>query len=235
MLQLRTLGGVFVRRTDGTWLGGAASQRRTLALLSVLALHPDSGVRRERLLALFWPDGDPDRIRHALTQSLYHIRRVLACDDLFLSTAANVRLNPDRITSDAAEFETRMACGDFAGALELYEGPFLDGFVLPDSLEFDQWSTQQRSRLHAAAAQACERLASEAERGGDWPRVVEVLERQAALDPLNGRVTMAVMRAMWTAGDRAGAIQQGVSYGDRLRAELEIEPDDGMTSLIAKL
>src|SRR4051812_29874698 len=193
MLQLRTFGGVFVRRTDGAQLDGAAAQRRSLSLLSVLAVHAESGVRRDRILALFWPDGDPDRSRHALTQSLYHIRRALACDDLFLSTAANVRLNSDRITSDAAEFEARIAGGDFAGALELYEGPFLDGFVLPASLEFDQWSTQQRSRLHAAAAQACERLASEAERDGDWPRVVEVLERQAALDPLNGRVTMALM------------------------------------------
>ena len=65
--------------------GAAASQRRTLALLSVLAVAGPLGMSRDKLVALFWPEADSERGRHALTQALYSARRVLHCDDLFVA------------------------------------------------------------------------------------------------------------------------------------------------------
>src|SRR4051812_22025020 len=111
MLELHTLGGVFVLQSDGSRVGGAAAQRRSLALLSILAVHGDAGVSRDRLLALLWPDGDPDKVRHALTQSLYHIRRALACDDLFVIAGANIRLNGHRIGTDVGRLIASAAAG----------------------------------------------------------------------------------------------------------------------------
>ncbi len=253
MLQLRTLGGVAVRRADGGQLGGAASQRRSLALLSLLAgdiygLHvlfeniednPDTvhgeGLRRDRILALLWPDGDPERSRHALTQSLYHIRKALDCDDLFITAGGDVRLNPARMASDVAQFEAFLARGEDQLALLLYEGPFLEGLVIPSAAEFDQWASAQRTRLLGLATAACKRLADAAEARGDWPGSVRALTRKVALDPFNGRATMALMRATWATGDRAGAIQQGMNYTNLLREQLEIEPDTAMLKLIAEL
>ena len=49
---------------------------------------------------LLWPDGDPEKVRHALTQSLYQIRRALSCDDLFVIAGSNIALNSERITTD---------------------------------------------------------------------------------------------------------------------------------------
>ena len=42
MLELRTLGSAFVQRNDGTRLGGAVAQRRSLAILAVLAVSGDA-------------------------------------------------------------------------------------------------------------------------------------------------------------------------------------------------
>ena len=235
MLELRTFGGAHVRRLDGGRLEAAAAQRRSIALLSVLAVHESIGVRRDRLLALLWPDGNPERSRHALTQSLYNIRRALRCDDAIKTSGADVRLNSARVISDVGRLETLIAAGNDAQAILLYAGPFLEGFELPGCAEFEQWTSGQRLRLQGIVSAACSRVANAAAERGDWPAAIDALRRQLALDPLSGRTTMALMRALRDAGDRAGAIQQGATYCAFVRSELDIEPDASITQFVAEL
>jgi DNA-binding SARP family transcriptional activator len=235
MLQLQTLGGVCVLQSGGARVGGAAAQRRSLALLSILAVHGDAGVSRDRLLALLWPDGDPDKVRHALTQSLYHIRRALGCDDLFVIAGANIGLNADRIATDVGRFLALANAGDNEAVAAAYRGPFLDGFVLSSSAEFDQWMSVERNRLQQIAARALERIATAAERNGDWPVAADAYKRLVALDPLSAAATMRLMRALWTCGDRAAAIQQGRTHAALINEELEIEADAAVLRLIEEL
>jgi DNA-binding SARP family transcriptional activator len=235
MLELHTLGGVFVLQSDGSRVGGAAAQRRSLALLSILAVHGAAGVSRDRLIALLWPDGDPDKVRHALTQSLYHIRRALACDDLFVIAGSNIRLNVERITSDVGQFLALADRDAHASVAAAYRGVFLEGFVLASSAEFDQWMSVERSRFQHIAARALERLATAAERAGDWPAAVESYKRLVALDPLSATATMRLMRALWASGDRTGAIQHGRAHATLIYDELEIEADAAVLRLIDEL
>ena len=111
MLTLHTFGSVYVADQNGLPLGGAAAQRRLLALLAVLAVAGERGLSRDKLVSLFWPEGDPDKARHSLTQSLYHTRKALLADDLFIGTG-DVRLNPQRLLSDVREMEEAVAAGD---------------------------------------------------------------------------------------------------------------------------
>jgi DNA-binding SARP family transcriptional activator len=228
MFYLRTLGGVYVRRMDGTQLGGGAAQRRSLALLSVLAAHSGAGMRREALLSLLWPDADPERGRHALAQSLYHIRRTLSCDDLFVLNGAEIRLNPDRIASDVGLFQAALAGGDDRVALEHYEGPFMDGFVLPSALEFDQWAASVRFRLQGSAARAMERVAARAEASEDWSTAIDFLQRLVGLDPLSAAAVTRLMRAMLAAGDRPAAFRAGQQHVQLVRQQLEMEPEQNL-------
>ena len=52
-------------------LTGAATQRRKLALLVLLASAGERGVSRERLLTYLWPESDSARARKSLAQLLY--------------------------------------------------------------------------------------------------------------------------------------------------------------------
>jgi len=52
-LRLSTFGGLSLTGESGP-VTGAATQRRKLALLAVLATGGERGVSRDRLLALFW-------------------------------------------------------------------------------------------------------------------------------------------------------------------------------------
>lgn len=235
MLVLRTFGAVYVFEADGPPKGGSAAQKRLLALLAVLASAGEAGLSRDRILALLWADSDPERARHALTQTLYHARKALACDDLFLINGGDIRLNRDRMRADVDEFETRIRAGDHEGAMAAYRGDFLDGFFLSGVAELEQWTSAQRLRLSEAAARSCDHLAAAAESANEWNRAVEWRKRQIAIDPLSAVATTKLMSAMATSGDRAGALNQARVYTTLVREQLDLDPDPIVIRLVGQL
>jgi DNA-binding SARP family transcriptional activator len=212
-------------------MAGAAAQRRTLALLALLAVAGLSGLSRDKLVGLLWPESDEERARHSLTQALYAARRAVGLDDLFLLTGNDVRLNAERVTSDVADFEEHCRSGEVGLAAERYTGPFLDGFYLNGAAEFERWTAMQRDRLLLLAVDAFERLAVAAESAGDRRLGVARARTLVGLDPLATRHALRLMRALAAAGDRAGALRQARLHGDLLREELDLEPDPAVEAL----
>ena len=164
MLQLQVLGSPSVNR-DGRPCGGAAGQRKSLALLALLAAGGRRGLSRDKIHAWLWPEISTDKATHRLAQLLYSLRRDLGTEELFLGST-DLRLNPTVLTTDLAEFTTALEVGDFARAVGAYGGPFLDGFYLNDAPEFERWVESERSRLASAHASALERLARSADAAG---------------------------------------------------------------------
>ena len=234
MLWLRTLGAVHLVGDHGKVLEGAASQRRLLALLSTLAVAGEAGLTRERLLRLLWSAGETERARHALTQSLYHARRVLSCDDLFL-LGGEIRLNFARISADVHEIDLSLRDDDFSRAARVYGGRFLEDFSLPGSGEFDDWAETQRARISAQMTKVFDHLASGAEARGDLATVVEWRKKQFAIEPLNSGVAVALITAMADAGDRIGALQQARLHETMLKEELGTHPEPQLRALIERL
>jgi DNA-binding SARP family transcriptional activator len=223
MIRLRTFGGAVLYAEDGTPMGGAAARRRTLGLLSVLAVAGDAGLSRDKLVGLFWPDVEARRARHSLTQALYVARRAVGCDDLF-EVAEDIRLNARRIWSDVAALEAALQAGDDATVASLYQGPFLDGFYL-SSPEFEWWLGNQRKRLEEQAVGALERLAMRAERAGDWKAAVEWWRRIAEIRPADSAVAVRLMRVLQELGDRVAALEHAEYHVRLLREQYELEPD----------
>jgi DNA-binding SARP family transcriptional activator/TolB-like protein len=234
VLRLHTLGSVFVAADSGEPLGGAAAQRRTLALLAALTLAGEGGLSRDKIVGLLWPETDPERARHSLTQALYAARRALQADDLF-TVNADVRLNRQRLGCDVSELEAALDAGNLEHAVTLYTGPFLDGFFLSGSPEFEQWSSLHRARLEARVAAALERLAESAETQGDHRHAVEWRKRISAMRPLDSGNTLKLMMALVETGDRAGALQQARVHELLLREQLDLEPDVAVLTLSRKL
>ena len=233
MLRLQTLGSVFIA-ADAQPLGGAASQRRTLALLAALAIAGEGGLSRDKIVGLLWPETDSERARHSLTQALYAARRALEADDLF-TVNADVRLNRQRLLCDVNELEAALDSGDLERAVALYTGPFLDGFFLAGSPEFEQWSSLQRGRLEARVIEALERLAANAETEGDYRRAAEWRKRISTIRPLDSGNTVKLMAALVESGDRAGALQHARVHEVLLREQLDLQPDVAVLALAKKL
>lgn len=230
MLRIKTLGALAVTN-DGKSVPGAASQPRRLALLALLARAGETGLSRDRLIAVLWPDIDEDRARRNLTHALYALRRDLG-DEEAIQGAKDLRLDSQRISVDVMEFAEAIAQGRLAHAVSLYGGPFVDGFHLPGASEFERWSEDERQALQHEYAQTLETLArrteNAAESAGWWRRL-------AGVDPLNARYALGLMEALAASGDVAGALRHARVHEQLLADQLELPPDSEVTALALKL
>ena len=232
MLQLQVLGSITVTANGGA-TGGAAAQRKALALLALLAVAGRRGVSRDRALATLWPETPADRANHRLTQLLYSLRRDLG-SELFLGSA-DLRLNPQVLAVDLAEFTAALEAGEFARAVALYGGPFLDGFYLSGAPEFERWVEQERARLGQRHSAALEALARGAATEGDIVAAAGWWRQLAQVEPLNSRVALCYMEALATAGNRPGALRFARTHETLLREEFDTEPDAAVVAAAERL
>ncbi|MEP7087531.1 MAG: BTAD domain-containing putative transcriptional regulator [Gemmatimonadota bacterium] len=223
MLQFQTLGSPAVSGESGP-CGGAAGQRKSLALLALLATSGARGISRDKIVARIWPEASAGKATHRLTQVLYSLRRDLGAGELFLGST-ELRLNTAIITTDVAEFTAALEAGDFARAVAAYGGPFLDGFYLSDAPDFEHWVEEERSRLAQRHSAALEALARDAASHGDVVAAAGWWRQLSQVEPLNSRVVVCYMEALCTAGDRPSALRFAKTYETLLREEFDAEPD----------
>ena len=228
--RLLTLGGAAL--VDSTGLV-VAEQRRRLALLVLVASGRERGISRDRLIASLSPESPTDSARHALHQLLYYLRQQVG-DDAFLGTDP-LRLNREVVGFDVAEFEAALDAGALDDAVALYRGPFLDGFHLGDSIEFEEWAAGERGRLAARHADALARLAEAASARGDEAAACTWWRRLTEVDPLSGRAALGLVRSLAAAGDRTGAVRHARLHQTLVRAEIGGEPDPELVALVAEL
>jgi DNA-binding SARP family transcriptional activator/tRNA A-37 threonylcarbamoyl transferase component Bud32 len=231
--RLFTFGGLRLE-TRGIPASGAPAQRRRLALLALLAVRGTRGMSREKAFGFLWPEQTASRARHLLSESLYVLRRLLG-EDAITSTQDDLQLNEALIWSDVAAFRTALNGGDLKGAIDLYSGPFLDGFFVGDAPEFEQWTAEQRDTLSREYARALERLALEYAESGDVLPAADMWQRLSLHDPYSSRIALRTMGALTLAGDRARAVQIANSHAARVRAEVGVEPDAAVIRLAAEL
>ena len=233
MQRIRLLGGIQIDGPDGV-ITGRAVQRARLAVLAVLATSRTNAVSRERLMALLWPESQSDRAHALLRDAIYRLRASLA-QPAVIATSAELRLDPAHISCDVWDFEDAVARGDVERADGLYQGPFIDGFSLRHSAEFDQWADAERRRMADMQARALESIAEQRRARGDWHGAVSSWRRLAVADPYNGRIATRLMEALDENGDRAGALKQAALHSSLLQADLSAAPDPLVSAYAATL
>ena len=229
-LRLLTFGGVNLRIGD-SMMTGAATGRRRLALLVLLAVARDRGLNREKVQSYLWPESDTEQARHGLNQMVYLQRRHLDSENLFLGKKT-LRLNRALITADVWDFEDALDAGSHELAVRLYAGSFLDGFFLREAPGFERWADDQRRRLAERCAQAFSVLAAAA---GTNQEAVEWWRRAAELNPYHTETMVRLANAWVAIGDRAAAIRCAQQHADLLRTELGLPPDAGLVRMIEQL
>ncbi len=236
MIQLRLLGCVDLRDETGRSVDALLSRPKRLALLAYLALTARDGFqRKDKLLALFWPESDQSRARQALRQALYVLRRELGENAVLSRGDDAVALNGDVVATDVEAFLAALEGGKEEAAAELYRGGLLEGFHISGAPDFDQWLELERARLKRSCATAFERLAVNAELAGA-PHVVARWRRdQVFLDPLDSRVVLLAAHAADRAGSAAEASRIIRDHEACLRRELDLPLPPEMTDFLATL
>ena len=231
MFRLRTLGAALLEGPEGAPASGAG-QRRRIALLVLLATSR-RGISRDRLVGLLWPESPEDRARHALAQLLYTLRRDLGGE--VASGTATLLLDRTRVSSDVDEMEAALEEGDLERAVELYRGPFLDGFYLSGCPDFERWVEEERARIGHRIEDAYDRLARSAHEAADPAAEARWLTRRSLLTPLDARVASSLIRALAASGNLTGALQYARQHEARVRDELGCAPDPAVVALVQEL
>ena len=199
------------------------TRRRKVAVLAVLALarHP---VSRDVLTEMFWGDQDDVRARHSLSDALSHLRRVMG-RDVIAASRAQAALTPNApLTVDALEFERAVAARDFARAIGLYSGPFLDGVHIGASNTFDRWVAGERTRLESLLQQACREECTALARARRWEECAAVAARWLDAAPLSVDAALFLLNALKAPATRE-ADQRALLAYDGLRARLASDYD----------
>lgn len=204
MIELRTLGTLELRTTDGQELRPILQQPKRLALFAYLALAmPRRFHRRDALLVLFWPELDTEHARGSLRRSLHFLRRTLGDNVIVGRGDEEIGIAPDAVWSDVLAFEEASEAGDLATALSLYRGDLLDGFYIAGAPDFERWLDRERARLLARAARGgwtlAERLA--AERHAD---AAARARWAASLTPHDDAAHRRLVSLLASIGDRVG-------------------------------
>ncbi len=221
-LEIRVLGPLEVR-VDGAPL--VVDTRKALAILALLAAE-SRPFAREELAAMLWPESDDESARGALRRTLSVLRSALG-DRWLRVDRSTVALDPTGTWVDLSAVE---AAGSEASGPVLREaaaaarGPFLAGFALRDSAEFDDWRATRAVAAERAVAGVLDRLAAVADAEGDTAAAVAAAARRVDLDPLDEPAHRRLMRLLARSGDRAGAIRQYRSCVSVLERELGVAP-----------
>jgi serine/threonine protein kinase/DNA-binding SARP family transcriptional activator/tetratricopeptide (TPR) repeat protein len=225
LVRLSTLGSVDLRAPDDRVLGGVLSQPKRVALLIYLAVARPAGFhRRDRLVALFWPELDDTRARDALNQALRFLRQALGSEMVLTRGGDEVGIDAAHLWCDAVAF--RDAIGDHRAleALQLYRGDFLDGVFVEDAAAFEEWAESERAGLREMAAHGARQLAEHHDGEGAHTVAVGWGRRAVELAPDDERAFRRLLGLLGRAGDRAGALQAYDSFARRLRVEYGAEP-----------
>lgn len=220
MLRLRLLGAVELRGMSGDTVPGFTRSPKLQALLAYLATAPQQGARRrDSVSALLWPERDQTHARHALRQLLTRLRRLLGEAALACDGEEGLRLTT-ALHSDVRQFEDSLKAGRLEEAVDLYAGPFLEGFHLSDAPDFEAWSDEQRQRLHCQVMETADHLILRAREQLDSERERHWLTRALELDPFSESRSRRLVSLHLERGDRGAAVMEQERLSRRIEDDL---------------
>ena len=229
--------------------------RKILALAAYLAvsgLGAEGGrLSRDSLLALLWPDLEPSRARAVLRRNLSLLRSALEGEWLVvdrqtvsIDPEANFWLDVDQFTRLVRTWETHdhpqeQACPECLEALTeavaLYQGDFLEGFGLRDSVAYDDWQFFQAEGFRQELASALERLVLGHSAHGNHETALPYARQWLALDPLHEPAHRQIMQLYARTGQRSAALRQYTECVRILHEELGLAPAEETTALYEQI
>src|SRR5271165_3469240 len=168
--------------------------QKAASLLAYLAYHPGPQPR-EALVAMLWPDAEPDTGRHNLSNALSFLRHTLEPPgvppgSVVVADRFAVHLNPAAFETDVQAFETalrRAKRSDVSAserasasqaAADAYTGSLLPGY-------YDDWIGPESLRLESEFVRVVIQLAPSLVESGQAEAAVAYASRAVIADPFS--------------------------------------------------
>lgn len=238
-LELRLFGGLEIQ-LDGAPVSTFISNKAQ-ALLAYLAVVKRP-VQRDTLAALFWGELAEADAKNNLRQVLTNLRKQL---DLQLDiTRESVALRSDPpCRVDVADFlrgfktaqQPAEQIAQLAASVALYHGDFLEGVILRDAPDFEEWALAQRTRYRELALNALHDLVDLQMAEGDYTAAIDNVTRLLALDPWREEAHRQLMLALARTGRRSAALAAYEQCRRIMREVFAAEPAEETAALAAQV
>ena len=242
MLRVLALGPlqVFVGKdVIDTTVWGSARPRE---LLIYLLMHPE-GRTKEQVGLAFWPEASAAQLRNSFHVTLHRLRKALRNPDWITLTNDRYRVDPMVVAEfDVGAFETHVTAARKAlkrreegataaldKALARFRGDFMDGEPAGD------WHLEHRDRLQRLFVDALMELGGRHMEENRLAKAADAYRRVLARDDLNEDATRALMRCYAQVGERSQAMKLYQRFTDRLKKELDAEPEEETVELFDEL
>jgi non-specific serine/threonine protein kinase len=225
------------------------NRRAVMALLVYLTVN-NSPVRqshpRELLSALLWPDLNQVKAFTNLRHTLWEVQKSLGPNWL-VADRETVSINPEaNIWVDVHRFEAlweeSQAQNDISlriplltECVKLYRHHFLTGFSLKNSPLFEEWSLTKADELRHTLTNALTLLTENYCLLGEADSALPHARRLVTLDPFNESVHRLLMQIYMQIGQHNAALKQYQSLEQRLRKELELDPQPETRALYRQI
>jgi predicted ATPase/DNA-binding SARP family transcriptional activator len=249
-LELTTLGGLTLSY-DGVPLTGLASSKAE-ALVVYLACAKRTQPR-EVLADLLWDDLPLERARGNLSVLLTSLRKKLK--DYFQITRTSVAFDASQpYVLDAQELETTLTraqaeaqsprgqavllSGEMTArleqALELYKGPFLQGFA-SQAENFEAWVSGEQERLQQLAITGYSLLVNTSLFQNTYEQGLAHVTKLLQLDPFHEEAQRQHMLLLTYSERRAAALSHYETFTKMLESELGTQPSEETTLLYKQI
>jgi DNA-binding SARP family transcriptional activator len=235
-IELFLLGGVELKGIESAAADRLLAQPKIAALLAFLALSPQQRPqRRDRIVALLWPELDQSHARTALRKAVHALRACLGATVLRSRGDEEIGLMFPPLKCDAVDLVDAAENGRMLQAVNLYRGELLPGFYLSGCVEFERWLEEERASARERAAAAAWGLARTLESenkntdAGLWAR--KAVHYTSWEDERVLRRTITMLARI---GDYAGAIKLYEEFARRIK-EYEGLPAPETKALVARL
>ncbi|MGC9346535.1 MAG: BTAD domain-containing putative transcriptional regulator, partial [Anaerolineae bacterium] len=228
-----SLFGTFSATLDGVPITDFRSNK-VRALLAYLAAEKTRSHSRESLAGLLWPESPDKAARASLRKALSNLRGALddhhADPPFLLITRRSLQFNPDSDYSvDVVRFsaltdKARRSRIELEEAVAVYQGEFLEGLSIGDSVAFDDWVLILRERLHRQLMSALRDLSAGYAADGEYKRAIETARRAVNLEPWCEEAQRDLMRWLALSGRRSAALKQFLRAREVLSNELGVKP-----------
>src|SRR5579862_5131032 len=242
VIRLSLFGGLSLTHPDGS--RAELPSQQSPALLAYLALNNRNAVSREAVLAIFWPDSEPDKARQNLRRCLHYLRNLLekppfASGGVLLATRTSIHLAPRAVWIDVVEFEAALDAASRTNdrtrridllrrAAELYRGDLLPGF-------YQDGFMLERHRLAHRHLEGLLALVTELESAGALTEALTYARRAVQLDAFSDRARCSEMRINASLGRRVAAQRQRAELEAQFNEQVDAAPSADSAAFASRL
>lgn len=178
-------------------------------------------VQRDELVSLLWGEVEEEVAKKNLRNAVYIVRRVIG-EEIILSPQRSIlQVNPYwHIDCDVDIFLQGRE-----NAIDLYQGEFLQGFLVKDAEAFEQWMFQQRDHCRDVYINSLHRSVRACMSTGDLQQAENYCKQLIAAEAFDEQAYRILMKIYSAQGYYNKGIEVYHRLVELLERELSISPD----------